>query len=365
MSDPLRVAYVAPCFWPEVRRGAERVLRDLTQGLLGRGHQPRLVTSHPGRPSHSVEDGLPITRVWRPPDGRFVRRGHEYYTTHVPFSLMALMRGDDQIAHSVFCTDAMAALHWSRRTGRPWVFHYMGIPAREGLVARRRRLELTVRASREADAVVALSRTAQDAFTRVLSVDAELITPGVDTALFSPGPGRAPEPTIFCPAAADSPRKRVPMLVRALQHVRRELPTARLVLPDPADEGLRAELRAEGVELRPDVRDEELLRAYREAWVTALPSWGEAFGLVLAESLACGTPVVGTNREAIPEVIDRDGIGALFDGDERDLARALLETLELAGDPATAGRCRARAEELSTERSTDQFVELYRRLLAR
>jgi glycosyltransferase involved in cell wall biosynthesis len=346
VTDGLRVAFVAPCFWPEVRRGAERVVRDLTQDLIERGHSPRLITSHPGRPERAIEDGLPVTRVWRPPDGRLVRRGYEYYSTHVPLSYRELARGDDQIAHSVFCTDAMAALRWSERTGRPWVFHYMGIPAREGLISRRRRLELTQRAVRGASAVVALSRTAQDAFWRVLGTESEVISPGVDLDLFSPGPGRTEQPTIFCPAAADSPRKRVPMLVEAFRFVKREHPKARLVLPEPSD------------------GDGSLQQAYREAWVTALPSWGEAFGLVLAESLACGTPVVGTNREAIPEVIDRDGIGVLFDGDERDLARALLEAIELARDSGTAAACRARAEELSSERSTDAFVSLYRSLLS-
>ena len=89
-----------------------------------------------------------------------------------------------------------------------------------------------------------------------------------------------------------------------------------------------------------------LSRAYATAWVTVLPSRDEAFGLVLAESLACGTPVVGSNDGGIPEIVDRPEIGRLFDGDEpAGLARALLEVLELAGDPGTIAACRERAGE--------------------
>jgi glycosyltransferase involved in cell wall biosynthesis len=46
------------------------------------------------------------------------------------------------------------------------------------------------------------------------------------------------------------------------------------------------------------------------------------------------------------------------------LASALLETLELAHDPGVAAACRARAEEYSTDRCTERYLELYRELLA-
>jgi glycosyltransferase involved in cell wall biosynthesis len=91
---------------------------------------------------------------------------------------------------------------------------------------------------------------------------------------------------------------------------------------------------------------------------------GEAFGLVLLEAMACGTPVVGSNVGGIPEVVDRPEVGRLLEGfDVGELATALLETLELADDPATRAACRARAEELSTDRTTEQYLDLYEELL--
>ena len=87
----------------------------------------------------------------------------------------------------------------------------------------------------------------------------------------------------------------------------------------------------EGVELV-DVDDRaELARVYGRSWVSALPSVGEAFGLVLLEAMACGTPVVGSDVLGIPEVVDRPEVGRLFSGD--DPAQALLEAIELADGP--------------------------------
>ena len=82
---------------------------------------------------------------------------------------------------------------------------------------------------------------------------------------------------------------------------------------------------------------------------------------MLVEALACGTPVVAADEPGIREIVDRDSIGRLFDdrGDAEELARALLEALELAGDSATRGACRKRAEDFSADSCTAAYVQLY------
>jgi glycosyltransferase involved in cell wall biosynthesis len=366
-AEGLRIALLSPCYWPEVRRGSERFINELAGGLITRGHRPRLITSHRGRPSTTVKDGLPIVRNWRPPQGRLQRRNFEDYLTHMPFSYLSLARGDDQLAHAVYPTDALAAVRWAERTGRPAILSYMGIPDRRGLAYRRLRIETTLRAVDGCDAVVALSRTAAESFRRWLGVDALVIHPGVDLEAFQPGPGRAEEPTIFCGAALEEERKRVGLLIEAFRIVRRRRPGARLLLSRPRDPVVaeRFGARESGIELIDVDERPALAEAYRRTWVSALPSFGEAFGLVLVEALACGTPVVGSNLDGIPEVIDGPAIGRLFDGaDPETLAGALLETLELARDPATPGACRARAEEFSVDRCVESYEALYRRLIA-
>jgi glycosyltransferase involved in cell wall biosynthesis len=287
--------------------------------------------------------------------------------THVPLSYAVLRSGRYEVAHAVHPPDALAAARYKRRTGAVAVLSYLGIPDHAGLMERRKRLELTLAALRDCDAVVALSRYAADAFARWLGYEAPVIAPGVDLAAFALGGARAVSPTIVCSAAAEEPRKHVGLLVQALALVRRERPDARLMLSRPRDPAAArsagVDLDVPGVELADLDGRAALARAYQEAWVTVLPATNEAFGLVLAESLACGTPVVGYDDGAIPELIDRPGIGGLFQRlSPEALAAALLEACELSGRAETAGRCRQRAEELSADRCTEAYLELYRAL---
>lgn len=362
----LDVALLTPTFWPEVRRGAERFVHELATGLRAEGHSPRVLTSHPGPPSRREEDGVEIVRHWRPPDRRLLRRQYEDHLTHLPFSYFELVRNGADVAHAVQSADALAAVRWSRGTGRPAILSYMGVPTRPYLVKRRGRAEILAAAARGCSAVTALSRSAARHFSRALGVEPRVIHPGVDVTAFTPGPAveRSPVPTIFCPSAVDQPFKRVELLVAALPEVRRSRPDARLVLSRPRDTATAASFALEGVDLVDVDEHAAMVEAYRRAWVTALPSRGDAFGLVLVESLACGTPVLGSDLGGIPEIVDRPEIGALFEGEEpRDVASALLAAMELSQAPETAQACRRRALDFSTERCVAAYEALYREVL--
>jgi glycosyltransferase involved in cell wall biosynthesis len=362
----ISVALVNPSFWPEVQRGTERIMGDLASDLARAGHHPHVVTSHPGRPSTSTEYGFPVSRSWRPPESPLRARGFQPHIGHLPFTYRALTHGDHQIAHAFYPTDAVAAAQAAR--GRPTVFSYMGLPTRPVLSSRR----LTVRFVRgsvtDADAVVSLSHAAARGLERWLGVTSRVIYPAVDLDHFSPGGERAAEPTVVCAASSDDARKRVDLLARAFVRVRSSRPTARLRLLKPSDPEVERELSdlADGIEFYRYDEADQIVAEFRSAWVSVLPSYAEAFGLVLPEALACGTPVVGTDDGGIPEIIDRPEIGRLFGRDDGEgaLADAILASLELNEDPSTAGACRERAGAFGRERSLQAHLDLYRELLS-
>lgn len=383
-----RVALLNFAFWPEVQRGSERIVHDLAADLVARGHEPRLITSHPGPSRTTTEDGFEIVRNWRPPDAPLRLRRFQDNLTHVPLSYRTLQRGEDELAHAFFHTDALASVAWGRKTGRPSVFSYMGVPSRATATYKRGRMKILEHVMERADAVVGLSKTACDALWRWWGVEARLIYPGVDLSAFGIGAGgsgagagsgaggssgssgadlasrdgaRAEHPTIACAASPDDERKRVPLLVEAFAQVRRQRPQARLVLMRPTSPRLQEQLARDGVEFF-DPSPTAVADVFANAWVSALTSKEEAFGLVVVESLATGTPVVAANEAGPAEILDRDGIGVLFDEPTPGaVARALLEGLELDG----AGPARTRAADFTSERCAIEHEKLYEELLAR
>ncbi len=86
--------------------------------------------------------------------------------------------------------------------------------------------------------------------------------------------------------------------------------------------------------------------------------WPEPFGLVMAEALACGTPVLGLNQGSVPEVI-QDGVTGFIRDTEEELMEAVARIGEI--DRAT---CRAEAERrFSPETMASAYEEVYGTLL--
>jgi glycosyltransferase involved in cell wall biosynthesis len=99
----------------------------------------------------------------------------------------------------------------------------------------------------------------------------------------------------------------------------------------------------------------------QNARATLFPiEWEEPFGLVMIESMACGTPVIATRRGAVPEVIEDDRGGIVVD-EWREAAAALERADEL--DPV---ECRRYAEErFAPERMVGDYVRAYEAALDR
>ncbi len=168
------------------------------------------------------------------------------------------------------------------------------------------------------------------------------------------------------------PNKNLPGLLRGLARLRRlEGSIPDLVLVGGAGpHGAEVRALAEDLGLTACVRwlgqigMEELVAVYNQALALVLPSHYEGFGLPVVEAMACGTPVVASDRGAMAEV----GGGATLACDVRDPERLAEALGRIASDPGLRARLRAaglrRARLFSWERCARETLAVYREVLA-
>jgi glycosyltransferase involved in cell wall biosynthesis len=108
------------------------------------------------------------------------------------------------------------------------------------------------------------------------------------------------------------------------------------------------------------VNDEQKVDLLRQAAALVVPvEWGEPFGIVFVEALACGTPVISCPRGALPEIIRT--------GQDGFLITTIEEGVEAVQQLSTISRevCRARAEKcFSAEVIGSAYEALYKEMLA-
>ena len=88
--------------------------------------------------------------------------------------------------------------------------------------------------------------------------------------------------------------------------------------------------------------------------------WDEPFGIVMAEAMACGTPILGFPRGAVPEVVQHSKTG-FVEYDVDGLVAAIARLPEISRED-----CRARVENLYSDKViVDAYEALYCNLIAR
>jgi phosphatidylinositol alpha-mannosyltransferase len=327
--------------WPEVRRGGERYLHELAGALALAGHDVRILTTAPSNGGGEIR-GVPVRRLRR----RWVlRRRFGAHADEVAFgaqALASLATARIDVWHAMGTADGLAAAELGRVRGIRSVFTDHGFPKR---TSRERRPDhaLFERLVSHVDRYVCVSEAAgsflRDDYGRTPAV----LSGGVDVARFAPADTREARPTLLFASDASESRKNLPLLLDAVAVLRRRGVDLALWVAGPGDQaaavaGAPPEARA-ATTLLGSVDPDELIGRYGRAWATVLPAHAEAFGLVLVESLACGTPVVALDEGGPTEIV-RPGIGALATATATDLARACEEAVDLAANPSTAASCR-------------------------
>jgi glycosyltransferase involved in cell wall biosynthesis len=207
-------------------------------------------------------------------------------------------------------------------------------------------------------------------------VPAISLSPPVDMDIFKPlTTTDLKRPRVLFTGDLGDPRKGGPLLLRAWDEIHRRCPEAVLVLAGPFGLGydhgfdvytlerldlIRSPLARDAVEIPGAGALADLPYQYSRAAVTVLPSVDEAFGMVVTESLASGTPVVCSSYGGPGEIITSPDVGVtvplktyadlVSERAARQLADAVLQGIELSQQQGIVDRCRNWAEPWSLER---------------
>ena len=216
-------------------------------------------------------------------------------------------------------------------------------------------------AVREAAAVLTISESAAGIIRRGLSPRrVEVAYPGVDLETFRPraAPDLGGPYVLF--AATVHPRKNLVALREAMH----AFPGHRLAVvagpaPDRPDSGaLERELLAPlpgGLVRIERPTDIELAGLMSGCDAFCLPSLWEGFGLTALEAMACGAPVVVSDRGALPEVVGDAGVVV------EPTAEGIAAGLRLAiGNRELADAGRARAQAFTWTRTADAVLRVLR-----
>ena len=304
MKKTMKILQVSDSYYPDPG-GVSEVLYHLSKALRSRGNEVHILTG--GHPGAKKEEG--VTRLGKrislyanksevnwtfspglfPKVKRFINsNSFDVIHTHGPFapniSFLALLYSN-AVNVATFHT-AFSGFNYYKLSK----FLFTGI-------------------SKKIDGSICVSRYAlREISPHFPKGNYKIIPNGVDTSRFSPRGEKLKEfkdKRIILFLGRLDPRKGLSVMLKAFPLIKKEIPNAVLLVvgkgipPGGIPENLKESIIFKGM-----IPNELVPVYYRSADLYCSPAlYGETFGIVLLEAMACGTPVVASNIDGYREVI--------------------------------------------------------------
>jgi glycosyltransferase involved in cell wall biosynthesis len=351
----LSVCIVTTSFprWPDDSRG--NFVLHAARALTAQGVNVRVIALHgPGSKPHELIEGVEVMRVrylWptrlevlQNEGGGLPAAWHRGLLWRLAFAPMFVALALAVLRNSRKC-DIFHA-HWTLSGIAVWCSQFvhqrpfvLTVHGSDIFVASQLPLmrAITRRMLLQSQRVIAVSQALADATLALVGAgrNLEVIHNGVDVERFAPGPDQRQPMILFVGSLIE--RKGLSYLLRALPAIIEKLPRSCLVVVGEGPlrsmlENLAVSLGvSEHVSFKGAQSQQQVSAWMQQARVFVLPSLEEAFGVVLLEAMASGTPVVASRVNGIPEVVPADAGQLVSAGDVEALAAAITAILTDSG----------------------------------
>lgn len=318
---------VSPYGW-DLPGGVQAHIHDLALYCMERGHEVSVLAPV------MDDDHLPS---WVQSSGRPVSIPYNGAVARVAFGPVAnrrvrkwIQEGDFDLLHlhepAIPSLSLLAC--WAAEGPLVGTFH-VSAPKQRAIYAVGPILEPAIE---KLHARIAVSQTARGTLTEHLETDAVVIPNGINVDAFANG-GITDEfgnRAIGFIGRFDEPRKGLAILLESCERLVEQGVDFRLVIAGPGDssgflEGMSARLRERTHFLGrvTDARKQEILRSV--ALYVAPNTGGESFGIILAEALAAGAPVIASDLPAFRDVLKDGRAGVLFPNEDSQRLAEMIE----------------------------------------
>jgi glycosyltransferase involved in cell wall biosynthesis len=219
------------------------------------------------------------------------------------------------------------------------------------------------------DKLIAPSETLMEKLPRRIKAPVVVIPTGIDLDVFKPVAKRKAREKlnidaekVYLHVGRLGDEKSIDVLIKAAPDFLDKESQLLIVGKGPATEKLqRSAKEIDGIKFTGFVPDKDLPLYYSAADAFLTASTTETQGIVAAEAMACGCPVIAANAMALAEIVDDRKNGFLFQaGNSKQLARIIRST-EMTKEMQK--NAMETAKEYSQEKCVDKLEELYQSLI--
>lgn len=356
----MKILQVIPYFFLSWAGGRPvELIYNLSKSLLDRGHQITVYTTDAFNAKRRFGfrtellnlEGIKVYE-FRSLSGKLIGGHHIYFSPAMIPAMSREIGGFDVVhLHEYRTFQNILAHHYARKHGVPYVLQAHGslprIISKKGLKQTYDRL-WGYRLLKDASRVIAVTGAEAEQYKGfgVSEPKIEVIPHGLDLSLFDNLPEKGEFRTKYGYSAQEKiilylgrihEIKGLDLLAKAFTDICKDVNDVKLVIVGP-DDGylptLKKLVSALGINNRTlftgPLYGREKLAAYVDADVYVLSSYYEIFSITVLEALACGTPVIVTDRCGLAEVVDGQA-GIVVSPDKDKLSSALMSLLTESG----------------------------------